>query len=598
MDPLADRRLILSAALLLALLVLPALVAQAQNPIPLPAGWGPEGGIEIVNHGDGVEIVNTFTMCSHCTFGIPVDCDERIPICGQSVDFWYQCSDQPPVCTDPSIMIKLNLPLEMQQLYYQFSWISTSNAGIELTTYDTDGTTQLAQQQIYLALMEPIPNLSCYVDAECRDICWMWYYGQIPAKHDGYLRIRFTSYTNLGMMSGFYASDHDFELPGGICSITLPTRTPTPITPSPTPSNTPTGTPTVITPTITPTPSSTPTLGPTSPGQTATPSPTWQPLTWTPQPTYTPYPTPTPLPGAWIPGTPQPYATPPGGWDPWHWPTVTPFPTMEPIGADAFTPDATWQARADAYATPLAFGSIIQTRVYSITNLAACEVDWEQNIEATPAGGAGAAGVFGAPLTSTGTISNPTWTIQYLALPIAYVKGLWYYMPHVGPIILALLAIALWRFGVVLFAWGVRMAVFATSVIARFLDILGNYIPFTVWPVALAIGLLLLGLAPDPALAAGPDPMPTPELPLIPTAQPVPTLDPGAPQIDADLFWEISSWETIISYARSIFIFAERFRFFTLLVVMAAVTLLLGMINRMANARATYYLGGPDDDGE
>jgi hypothetical protein len=566
----------------------------------LPAGWGPSGsgGVSIVDHGVGAEVVYTAPGYTECVWGAGGNWQEPEPLCSEAVRYVYHCQGWTG-CQPNHVTLKLHQAIESDVIYVRFAWLSSLAGPVRIRTYEDDGSSLLEELNYYPSNGSIIPGAPSYVSGTCHDYYWRLVEFEIAAEHNGYLILDFPRLGDFGYMAGLWVDDHDYNFPA-LCGYTLPTRTPTPVTPSPTPSYTPTGgwTPSpTITPTATTTPTATFTPLPTSPGQTATPSPTWVYATWTPAATYTPFPTATPLPGAWDQTSTPPYATPPGLWATPSWPTLTPIGTLEPL--PGFTPDATWEAKVDSVSTAIAFGSNFQTRIYTMTNNM-CGATLVPNLEitATPDEAEGKVfhGFFGDDdvYTYTGTITEPLWTMRYIGMPIAYAKGLYYYMPYLGPIILILLAIAAWRVGVVLFEVVVKVAAFLISLLARLLEIIGEYIPLTVIPFFLLFMMLFMV---DTVEAAPADPVPTPELPTIPTAMPVPTLAEDDPQIDADLFWDIESWRTIISYARSIFIFAERFRFFTVMVVMAAVVLIFRVIMRISQGPA-YYIPAPASEDE
>jgi len=199
---------------------------------------------------------------------------------------------------------------------------------------------------------------------------------------------------------------------------------------------------------------------------TPTPSRTALPFaSWTPRPTTTAWPTPTPVYVStyWL--------TPGGDWGTPLVPTLAPIATIPAISA-AFTPNSTYQARVDAASTSVAFGSIMETRMFTMTDgLISYTVDLDQYIVGSP----DLETAFDPE--STGTIDSPKFSLKYLAMILAWFKGLMQYIPNLAPFLLAFLAAFLWRFGVVFVGFLIRVIAFLTSLLARIIELILEFIP-------------------------------------------------------------------------------------------------------------------------
>jgi len=223
---------------------------------------------------------------------------------------------------------------------------------------------------------------------------------------------------------------------------------------SPTPSNTPTTDPSAPTPTPWPTG----TAGPTSsPIPTRTPTYTPPPMaTWTAAPTWTAFPSPTELPMTSV------YATPPGGWGTPVLPTLVAIPTLEPVAG--FTPNATYEYRFEAASTLIAFGSAFATKVYTTTDWATGQ-DWDP------------LDFYTTSVGYTGTPTNPLFSLRFITLPIGYLKGLVRYMPNLGPLIMAVMAVMLFAIMTELVVFAYRVVVWVIDKVERFLNLLGEWFP-------------------------------------------------------------------------------------------------------------------------
>jgi len=441
---------VLVLALLLPLLMSPmSAVAQAPTPVPalpLPNGWGPAGSLYIA------EILDTDRGHVQLLWDAIYPCDEVLDI--------YQEFGR---VEWPSVLIRLTQTVPSGDLRIRAA-MAIGSIRMAITAYRSDGT--VISTQTFWGHDFP------YIDPETPWFKLVDIVISADPGYGGYILIApmgtITYFGSHFLIAGLYAADNNYGFPAELCGDVPATPTPT-TTPSPTTTQTPSPTPTggwtpspTITPTATTTPTATYTPWPTSPGQTATPTPTWIPATWTPQPTYTPWPSPTPLPGAWDQTATPPYATPPGAWGTPVVPTLEPMATSEPV--HGFTPNATYEANVEAVSTLIGFGSAFATSVYTLTN-------WSIDLTLEPLT------FFTTSLTATGTISNPTFTLQRLTLPIGYIKGFIRYMPNLGPLILALFAVWLWMISFSLISFGYRVVVWCIDKIERILSLIGEYLP-------------------------------------------------------------------------------------------------------------------------
>lgn len=139
--------------------------------------------------------------------------------------------------------------------------------------------------------------------------------------------------------------------------------------------------------------------------------------TWTAAPTYTPFPTQTPIPVT------QLYMTPPGGWGTPDLPTFEPLNTVEPL--IGFTPDATHDSKIHAVETLVMDAQLMYSAVITFAA-------WAESYSVDPS-------TYITSGNSTGTITNPTFYLSKLTLPIGYVKGVVRFLPHIGPLIIFIL---------------------------------------------------------------------------------------------------------------------------------------------------------------
>lgn len=72
--------------------------------------------------------------------------------------------------------------------------------------------------------------------------------------------------------------------------------------------------------------------------------------------------------------------------------------------------------------------------------------------------------------------------------------------------------------------------------------------------------------------------------PPIPTPFPVPTPG-GETPLDVSTFWQIESIETIISMARSVLVFADQYKFFTVALMIGLVLAVVWLISRIVGQR-------------
>jgi len=321
-----------------------------QYPIDLPPGFGPDGagGIAIVDHGESANVIYTIDGWTQCTLGFPSGWGTYPALCGAAIEMAMDCGAWGG-CSDNSVTFKLYQNYEAQTAYIRFGWLSKGPGQVEITSYDTDGVTELDSVAIWRADGNPIDGAQCYTDSSCHDYCWVMMETELTAKKNGYIKFLFPQLEQ-GYLAGLWIDDNDYNFPT-MCGSNVPTRTPTPVTPTPTGAWTPS-------PTVTPTLTSTPM--PTIPGITLTPSATPRPFaTWTPSPSPTPWQTNAPTLAAWqitpdasltpvpTPGAPAPLPT----LSPFPtlalavWPTVetvTPFPTNEPDSTPGSVATAAW----------------------------------------------------------------------------------------------------------------------------------------------------------------------------------------------------------------------------------------------------------------
>ena len=402
--------------LMIPLLAAPTVQAQTATatPYPFPAGFGPPDGFEILSPEDG-EISTTYDNAHPC--------DQSLLL----LNTGYYDSPNPvlPIRitqTVPSGKLRI---MAMVKPHYYFE--QDYYAAMQVTTYEDDYTTQVGSVREFV-----YPFLG-YLNY------WMLYEIEVPAYegYGGYIEIQLTNRQEAlgesGMyIAGLFITDSWQSRPGSICEETMPTITPTP-THTHTPIPTPTGT---ITQTWTPSP--TPTNLATAPVVvTGTPTPT--PLaiaTWTAAPTSSPFPSLTP-----IPVTAQ-YSTPVGGWATVSYPTMEPVSTMAP--PVRFTPNATYESRLGDWTTAIAQAQLVYSDIITAHN-------WAINLTID-------ASAYYTTVTSTGTITNPTFFVSRITLPLAYAKGIVRYMPNLGPLIL-------FMFGAFLFMISIRLSKLAYTVV-------------------------------------------------------------------------------------------------------------------------------------
>jgi len=422
----------------LAVLVLPLLApipASAQTatatPYPFPAGFGPPDGYEIMSPEDG-EISTVYNNA--------FPCDQALLL----LNTGYYDSPNPALpirITQYAPSGKLRI-MAMVKPHYYFE--QDYYAAIKVTTYEDDYSTQVGSVREFIY---PFIGYLNY---------WTLYEIEVDAYegYGGWIEIELTNRQEpMGRsgtyIAGLFITDSWQSRPGYICEQEMPTETPTP-TQTHTPIPTPTGT---ITQTWTPSP--TPTNLPTAP-VVVTGTPTPSPIaiaTWTAAPTSSPFPSLTPIPAT------QAYATPIGGWA-----TVS-FPTMEALGTlrppPNFTPDATYESKLGDWTTAIAGAQIVYSDVITSYN-------WAINLTID-------ARSYYTTVTSTGTITNPTFFISRISLPLAYVKGIVRYMPNLGPLLLFMLAAFLFMVAVRLIKLSYIVIIWAVEKVER----IWQALPFT-----------------------------------------------------------------------------------------------------------------------
>jgi len=427
----------ITALIVLAVLFMPVGMVQADTtptatPYPFPAGFGPPGGYEInPPHNGSISTI----------YDADYPCDETLRL----LNTGYYASPDPVLPLRITQYAPSGYLRVMAMVKPHYVYELDSYEAIEVTTYEDNYTTEVGSVKVFVY---PYSGYHNY---------WTLYEVLVPAYtgYGGWLEIKLTNRSNpiasAGTnISGLFITDSWQARPAEICETVPPTVTPTP-THTNTPLPTPTGT---ITQTWTPTPS--PTLLPTSAAvATGTPTPSPMPIyTWTPAPTSSPFPTLTPIPMT------QQYATPAGGWA-----TVS-YPTMEPISdtmgaGPAFTPNATYEARLDDWLTAIAEAQLVYSDVITAHNWAA-----SLTVDARS---------YYTGVTSTGTITNPTFFITKITLPIAYAKGIVRYMPNLGPLIIFLLAAFLFMVAVRLIKLAYITIMWAIEKVER----LWQALPFT-----------------------------------------------------------------------------------------------------------------------
>jgi len=454
----------------------------AQTPTPtavppdvnLPQGWGPSGpgqeiSIQELTGSFSTGIINDPDLVCNAGLQLVRYCDQLIP------PEWY----------DPVAVAKIRIrmsysdggqpwPARLRFAYHVPSiWMPFDvNRCLEIYSFDADGYTLLDSTTACFCNEpnDPTCNNTSAAPNLGNDTWenWRYFDNVITVNDHGYLwlvenNLSFDYSAPKGgfVISGLYLDKANNTFPN-LCENIFPTPTTFPTwTPYPTWTATPTGTLT-----FTPTPTNSPTPLPTSAGQTSTPSPTSLPFyTWTPRPTTTAWPTSTPVyvSTSWL--------TPAGEWGTPIIPTLAPIATIPAISA-GFTPNATYQARVESVSTSIAFGSIMETRMFTMTEgLISYTIDLDQYIVGAP----DLETAFDP--ASTGTITNPKFTLKYLAMILAWFKGLMQYIPHLAPFLLAFLAAFLWRFWVVFVGFAIRAIAFMTSLLARIIELILEFLP-------------------------------------------------------------------------------------------------------------------------
>ena len=411
-------------------LAIPASTVEAQTPTPypLPNGWGPAGGIDIMSPMFGYTSIVSSEYCQQAllleNWGYYDSPDPILPLrLTQYFPSGYA-----------RLLVIMSPYVEWEIDYYQ---------SIEISTYTAHYLSEVGSSLYFI-------SDGYYLDG------WRLFDVTVPVDESwgGMMDIMLTNRTQGVASSGYhfaglYVTDSLNPVPDTICNITPPTVTPTP-TPSHTPLPTPTGT---ITQTWTPTPS--PTLAPTTTmAATGTSTPTPQAFTtWTPAPTSSPFPSLTPIPGS------MQYGTPAGGWGTPSLPTLQPMATVTPLMG--FTPNATFQARYDDLATAVAESHLYYSRVITLST-------WAISLTVDASG-------YYTGVTSTGTITNPTFFISQLTLPLAYAKGIVRFMPNLGPMIIFLFAAFLFMVAVRL----IKLAYIALMWSVEKVERLWQALPFT-----------------------------------------------------------------------------------------------------------------------
>jgi len=446
-----------SLLLVLVLLALATPVyAQTPTPepadIPVPAGWGPEGQINIINHSGNVEL--------------RIDNDL---ICNQGINLWRTYFLDPTgyvLPLDPPAVVNMRIQADygdgdpgswMLRLRFAYwgnpALLNTfdSNlpvAGIGVYVYDQSGTNMLRQTQaVYCP--ESIIGTAIGDDYGCDPVVpgypdWRLFdkvllvrdFSQLSfVLTDGHFNNPLDPNYDGFVISSLYAENYYRDFPASLCGAVLP---PTPTT-MPTWTPLPTWTSTPMTPTAT--------MSATVVGATATPSLTPIPFTtWTPSPSPTRYRTPMATLASWqitpdASFTPLPSAT-AGGLPTVAWPTVetvTPFPTVVPVG----------YVTLGATATP-----------YTMTNVPAVAFGLVDDLEAS--------------IDYSGVYSSVQSLSANVSAPLRVIRGtVRVYMPVLAPLIDAIILGLFIVLGVL--AWIALIA--AVKFIIRIIEVIMEIIP-------------------------------------------------------------------------------------------------------------------------